>query len=246
MAIPILTTKLYIPTPRPNLVARPGLIAQLEQGFAQKLTLISASAGFGKTTLVSVWIAHSRHRFAWLSLDRHDKEPARFMAYVTAAIQTLYPDFGRDLLNALVAEPALPAERWLTPLINELALIEAPFALVLDDYHVLDSQPIDDILSFLLDHLPPQMHLVITTREDPPFSLSRMRVRGELTEVRTADLRFSAEESAHFLNRTMSLDLPADQVGLLENRTEGWVAVSPAFVRSLIMSRSNSAIAAKR
>ena len=231
MPTPILATKLYIPPPRPRAVLRPRLIERLNEGLSagRKLTLISASAGFGKTTLVSEWVADCERgepkvRVAWLSLDEGDNDLTRFLTYLVAALQTIAPSIGAGVLAALQSPQPPPAETLLTALINEIAAIPESFVLVLDDYHVLDAKPIDRALAFLLEHLPPQMHLVIATREDPPLPLARLRARGQLTELRAAELRFTSGEAAEFLNRTMGLGLSADDVTALETRTEGWIA----------------------
>ena len=225
MTIPILTTKLYIPPVRPNLVPRPRLIERLNAGprAGRKLTLISAPAGFGKTTLVSEWVNQS-HKVAWLSLDEGDNDPARFLAYFVAAIQTMHQDIGQSAIAALQSSQPLAIQAILTTLINEIAAMPERFILVLDDYHLIDAQAIHDGLGFLLDHLPPQVHLVMATREDPHLPLARLRARGQLTELRATDLRFTSSEAAEFLNQAMGLDLSADDIAALENRTEGWIA----------------------
>ena len=223
MSAPILATKLYAPPLRPSVVQRTRLIARLNEG--RKLSLISAPAGFGKTTLVSEWIATltgSGVRVAWLSLDEGDNDLARFLVYFVSAVQTIAPTCGENVLNML--QPMQPTEVVLTTLLNELAAIPERFILVLDDYHTLDCQPIDDALTFLIDHLPSHMQLVITTREDPQLPLARLRARGQLTELRAADLRFTSGEAADFLNRVMGLNLSAQDIAALENRTEGWIA----------------------
>ena len=168
MATPILATKLYIPPPRPKAVLRPRLIERLNEGLHRKLTLISAPAGFGKTTLVSEWLAGCERPAAWLSLDEGDNDPTRFLTYLVAALQTIAPKIGEGVLGVLQSPQPPPTEAILTALLNEIATIPDNFVLVLDDYHVIDARPVDDALTFLLEHLPPQMHLVITTREDPP------------------------------------------------------------------------------
>ncbi|MCB8983759.1 MAG: LuxR family transcriptional regulator [Ardenticatenaceae bacterium] len=219
----LLQTKLYLPRLRPSLVPRPRLIETLNQGLTGKLTLISAPAGFGKTTLISSWIdalptdgaAPSAQRIAWLSLDENDSELARFLAYVTAALQRVEPQIG--------ASP-LPVTRVLTTLLNDIAQQLDTLLLVLDDYHAVDSRPIDEALTFLLDNLPPQLHLVITSREDPNLPLARLRVRGLLTELRAGDLRFTVGETAVFLQEVMGLNLTEEQIAALEARTEGWIA----------------------
>jgi len=225
----LLTTKLYIPPTRPELVPRPRLIEQLNAGLHGKLTLISAAAGFGKTTLVSEWLAlgerlEPKVRAAWLALDEGDNDPNRFLAYLVVALQTVAPDIGAGVLAALQSPQPPPSEALLTTLLNEIAVIPDKFILVLDDYHAIDSKPIDQALAFLLDHLPPQMHLVIATREDPSLPLARLRVRGQLTELRAADLRFTPAEAAEFLNRVMGLNLSEKDIAALDKRTEGWIA----------------------
>lgn len=241
MSTPILATKLFIPPPRPKFVARPRLIEQLNEGLHGKLTLISAPAGFGKTTLVASWIYDLRleaakesqivnpkskiqNRVAWLSLDEGDSDPTRFLVYLVAALQTIVATIGEGLLGALQSPQPPSTESLLTALLNEITTIPDTFILVLDDYHVIDAKPVDAVLTFLLDHLPPQMHLVITTREDPQLPLARLRVRGQMTELRAADLRFTPAEAAGFLNQVMALDLSAEEVMALETRTEGWIA----------------------
>lgn len=224
MSTPILTTKLYIPPPRTKVVLRPRLVEQLNEGLHRKLTLISAPAGFGKTTLVSEWITHCDRPTAWMSLDEGDNDPLRFLAYLVAALQTIDPTVGERVLGILQSPQPPPFEAILTTLLNEIVAIPDQFVLVLDDYHVIDAKPIDQTLSFLVDHLPPQMHLVIVTREDPQIPVSRLRVRNDLTELRATNLRFTLSEAAGFLNQVMNLDLSADDIDALETRTEGWIA----------------------
>ncbi len=226
MPAPILATKLYIPPPRPGIVPRPHLVDRLNAGLSAgcKLTLISAPAGFGKTTLVSEWVADRGQPVAWLSLDEGDNDPARFIAYLVKAVQTIQAGIGEGLLAALQSPQPLQIETILTTLLNEISTIPENFLLVLDDYHSIDSQPVDQSLAFLLEHQPPQMHLLIATREDPDLPLARLRARGQLTELRAADLRFSPSEAAEFLNRMMGLDLSEADIDALEARTEGWIA----------------------
>jgi LuxR family maltose regulon positive regulatory protein len=242
VAIPLLKTKLYIPTTRPELVSRPRLIERLNASLHRKLTLISAPAGFGKTTLVSEWVqalggATPPIAIAWLSLDESDNDPTRFLTYFIAALQTLAlpvlspvegsqvegieAEIGQSALSALQSPQPPPTEAILTALINEIAAILDRILLVLDDYHLIEAQPIHDTLTFLLRHLPPLMHLVIATRDDPPLPLARLRARGQLTEVRASDLRFTSSEAAEFLNQAMGLDLSAEDIAVLETRTEG-------------------------
>ena len=225
MPAPILATKLYIPPPRPKIVLRPRLLERLNEGLSagRKLTLISAPAGFGKTSLVSQWVAGCGRPVAWLSLDEGDGDPARFLTYLVVALQTLAPNLGAGL-QAVIQSPQPPStESILTTLLNEIAALPDHFMLVLDDYHLVDARPVDEALTFLLEHLPPHMHLVITTREDPDLPLARLRARGQLTELRLADLRFTPAEAAEFLNQMMGLNLPAEDIAALEARTEGWI-----------------------
>jgi LuxR family transcriptional regulator, maltose regulon positive regulatory protein len=224
MPIPILATKLYIPPVRTGVVPRARLIERLNEVLQRKLALISAPAGFGKTTLVSEWVASFGKPVAWLSLDEVDSDPTRFMTYLIAALQTIAPDIGKGALAA-IQSPQLPlAETILISLLNEVATLPDSFILILDDYHLIDSDPIDRALTFLLDHMPPQMHLVIATREDPSLPLPRYRVRGYLTELRATDLRFTLAEAADFLNRIMGLYLSEGDIAVLDKRTEGWIA----------------------
>ena len=224
MSTPILATKLYIPPPRPKVVLRPRLIERLNEGLHRKLTLISAPAGFGKTTLVSEWVAGCERPVAWLSLDEGDNDPTRFLTYLVAALQTIAPNIGAGVLGVLQSPQPPPIESILTALLNEITTVPDNFILVLDDYHVIDAKPVDHALTFLLEHLPPQMHLVIATREDPQLPLARLRARGQLTELRAADLRFTPAEAAEFLNQVMGLNLSAEDIAALETRTEGWIA----------------------
>ncbi len=220
----ILATKLYIPRPRPNVVSRPRLIERLNEGLHCKLTLIAAPAGFGKTTLVSAWVALLERPVAWLSLDEGDNDPARFLAYLVAALQTIAANIGQGVLDLLQSSQPPPTEAILTTLLNEITTLPNNFILVLDDYHVIDAKAVDDALTYLVEHLPPQMHLVIATREDPHLPLARLRARDQLIELRAADLRFTPSEAAAFLNQVMGLNLSAEDIAALEDRTEGWIA----------------------
>src|SRR4028119_879218 len=227
MSTPILATKLYVPPPQPRAVLRPRLIERLNEGLHRKLAFVSAPAGFGKTTLVSDWLAGCQRPVAWLSLDEGDSDPTRFLAYLVAALQTIEASIGEGVLCALQSPQPPPTESILTALLNEITTIPHDFALVLDDYHVIDAEPIDDALAFLIGHLPSQMHLVIATREDPQLPLARLRAREQLTELRATDLRFTPEEAAEFLKEVMGLDLSAEDIAALESRTEGWIAGLP-------------------
>ncbi|HEX6551596.1 MAG TPA: AAA family ATPase, partial [Ktedonobacteraceae bacterium] len=204
--------------------SRPRLLERLNEGLHGKLILISAPAGFGKTTLVSAWLAGSPRPAAWLSLDAGENDLTRFLTYLVAAVQTIAPTIGEGVLAILQSPQPPPLESILTALLNDLTNIKYPFVLVLDDYHVIDAKPVDHALTFLLDHLPPQMHLVIATREDPVLPLAHLRGRGHLTELRVADLRFTPSEAAEFLTQVMGLTLSAEDIAALERRTEGWIA----------------------
>lgn len=226
MATPILATKFFIPPPPSKVVVRSRLVKQLTEGLitGHKLTLISAPAGFGKSTLVSEWIANCGQQVAWLSLDENDNNAERFLIYVISTLQTVSPNLGADILDALKSPQIPPVDVILTALLNEITTIPSDFILVLDDYHLTDASSVDDTLAFLIEHMPPQMHLVITTREDPSLPVTRLRARNQLTEIRAADLRFTPSEAAEFLNQVMGLNLSAEDVAALEVRTEGWIA----------------------
>nr|MBC8504784.1 AAA family ATPase [Chloroflexota bacterium] len=226
MTTPILTTKLYVPPSHPKLVSRTHLIEQLNSGLSCRLTLISAPAGFGKSTLLSAWVQQIEAdvRVAWLSLDEGDNDLTRFLTYFIAALQTIETDIGQGALAALQSSGLVNTEGLLTSLLNEIANFPGNAVLILDDYHVIESQPIDQAITFLLDHLPPQMHLIVASRIDPSWPLSRLRVRGQITEIRADDLRFAIEEAIEFLNQVMGLKLSTQDVTSLEGRTEGWIA----------------------
>ena len=226
-ASPLLETKLYVPKRRRGLVLRPRLIERLDQGTEHKLTLVSAPAGFGKTTLLAEWLAATpatERPAAWVSLDQSDNDPAHFWAYFITALQTVQSGVGESALSLLHSPQPPPIETVLTTLINEINPIQDDFALILDDYHVIDAQPVHEGITFLVDHLPRQMHLVIASRSDPSLPLARLRGRGESNELRASDLRFTPDEAAVFLNEVMGLDLSAADVAALETRTEGWIA----------------------
>jgi LuxR family maltose regulon positive regulatory protein len=220
----LLTTKLYIPHARPGLVSRQRLIEWLNAGISCRLTLVSAPAGFGKTTLVSEWVAGCKRPVAWLSLDEGDNDPTCFLTYLVAALQTVAPKIGTGVLGALQSPQPPSIESILIALLNEIITIPDNFILVLDDYHIIDSKPVDNALTFLIEHLPPQMHMVIATREDPDLPLARLRARGQLTELRATELRFTPAEASEFLNRVMGLNLSTEDIAALETRTEGWIA----------------------
>jgi len=232
----LLDTKFFLPSIRPDLVSRPRLIKQLNEGLQGNLTLISAPAGFGKTTLASSWARQlldgvrrspTAYRLAWLSLDEDDNDPRRFLTYLISALMKANPSdppIGDAAMGMLADQPVPPAEVILTSLINSFSAIPGRIVLVLDDFHVIESPAIDAALGFLLDHLPPPLHLVLVTRIDPQLPLAQMRACNQLHELRGSDLRFTPRESADFLNRTMGLDLPEEAIERLEARTEGWIA----------------------
>jgi LuxR family maltose regulon positive regulatory protein len=227
----ILATQLYLPPPATTLVARPRLLDRLHAVLLRPLTTVIAPAGFGKTTLVSTWAAgiaaDKAASVAWLTLDPYDDDPARFWTSVVAALQTIDPTLGREVLPALskITSPPPAGEYLLTPLINQLAEhATLPIVLVLEDYQVINAPAIHAGLTFIVDHLPPHVHLILISRSDPPLPLARLRVRGQLTELRAADLRFTPEEAATFLNDVMGLQLTPDTIAALETHTEGWIA----------------------
>ncbi len=224
MTIETLATKLYIPRPRPELVSRPRLLALLESGLHRRLTLLAAPAGFGKTTLLSAWATTSMHPFAWLSLDEADNDPARFLIYLVAALDTL-PGLPQPFAlpdSELEMTPLSPAR--LITLLNQLATLPVPCVLVLDDYHLIHDDAVHAAVTFLLDHLPPTLHLVIATRADPPLPVARLRARGQLTELRSGDLRFTHAEAAAFLDAVTGIALTEEHIAALASRTEGWAA----------------------
>ena len=243
---PLLATKLYLPQPRDTLVPRPRLLARLDAGIHLPLTLIAAPAGFGKTTLLADWLTTRTEgqelrtelvssslspqssvlspQVAWLSLDDADNDPNTFLRYLIAALRRAVPSAGALALALLQEAQPPPLATLLTTLINDLAEAPQPVLLALDDYHVIRSPEVHGALTFLLDHLPPSLHLAIGSREDPPLALARLRAHGQIAELRAADLRFTPEEAAAFLCDVMGLTLDASAIAALEARTEGWVA----------------------
>lgn len=226
MAMPVLATKLFVPSPRSQAISRPRLLARLDEGLlpGRKLTLVSAPAGFGKTTVLAEWIAAVRRRdpglrVAWLSLDAGDDDPARFLASVEAALHRAEPTVGSD-----EHRPSAGVEATLTGLLNDIAGGAHRIVLVLDDVHLVEGAAIREAIDFLLQHLPAGLHIVMAGRSDPLLPLARLRVRGELTELRAAELRFTEAEAAGFLNGRMGLGLPPEDVAALDARTEGWIA----------------------
>jgi LuxR family maltose regulon positive regulatory protein len=226
MAGPLVETKLFIPRRRRSAVARPRLSERLSRGAESRLTLISAPAGFGKTTLLAEWLACAaadQGSVAWLSLEESDSRPASFWTYVLTALQTVVPGVGASALPLLQsAQP--PIEAVLATVLNELNTVPNDIHLVLDDYHLVDGPGVQAGMAFLLEHLPPHVHLLVSTRADPALPLARLRARGELVEVRAADLRFTLDEVAAYLNEAIGLNLAASDIAALEGRTEGWIA----------------------
>jgi LuxR family maltose regulon positive regulatory protein len=223
----LLDTKFYAPRRRSSLVPRPRLADRLERGTKSRLTLVSAPAGFGKSTLLAEWCADAQADgsvTAWLSLDPGDNQPVVFWTNVIAALRTVAPTVGAKALT-LLESPDRSIEAVLAPLLNELNALRHDVVLVLDDYHTIDSPEIQVGMAFLLEHLPAQVHLVIATRADPELPLARLRARGDLIEIRAVDLRFTPNEAGAFLNGVMTLGLTAEDVAVLEGRTEGWIAV---------------------
>jgi len=225
----LLATKLSALPVRTGLIPRSHLIERLDAGLRCNLTLVAAPAGFGKSTLVSLWLHDRQQLFAWLSLDERDNDPVQLWTYIVGALQTLHKDLGRNA-QVMLREPEPPSWRVLvTTIINDLVTlfptaeaVDSPLVLLMDDYHAITNPVVHQSLDFLLDHLPPSLHLVIATRIDPPLSLPRRRSRQEVHEVRASDLRFGPEEVTEFLNGVMHLELSAPEIAALETRTEGW------------------------
>ena len=222
--VELLQTKLFIPRPRTKLVARPRLVERLNAGIDKKLTLIAAPVGSGKTTLLSEWVSQCPRRIAWYALEGDDNDATRFWAYFITSLQTVQPGMGENALNLLLSPQAPPITSILVSLINDLASRTGGFGVVLEDYHAIEHQAIHDTLTYLLTHLPDNVHLIITTRIDPPLPLERMRANDQMNEFRASDLRFTTDETAWFFNQAMGLNLSADDIAALEQRTEGWAA----------------------
>jgi LuxR family maltose regulon positive regulatory protein len=219
----LLQTKLYAPPLRESLVPRPHLIEKLNAGLNRRLTLISASPGFGKTTLVSDWLSQTKRSFGWVSLDEDDNDITRFFTYVITAIQQIKKigHTTRRLLQS--SQPVLP-KSLATAFVNDCISTTSPFILVLDDYHNIIEPSINEVVAYILDNMPPNLHLVFTSRVDPLLPISRLRARGHMQELRTDDLRFTKDEAAEFLKIVMGLNLTVEQSSALDTRTEGWIA----------------------
>jgi LuxR family maltose regulon positive regulatory protein len=230
----LLSTRLSHPVLSPRLLGRERLLHRLDEARFHRLTLLSASAGWGKTTLLSTWASRSTWPIAWLSLDELDNDPARFWFSVLAALRICLPGVGEAALSMLRSPQPPPLSDILTALLNELSGQDTPIFLLLDDYHLIDEQAIHDSVLFLLEHLPAHLHLVLSSRIDPPLLLARWRVRGQLLELRDADLRFAEEEAAQFLTRTMDLSLEVEEIAELAHRTEGWIAGLQLAALSLV------------
>ena len=224
MATLLLSTKFNVPPARPDLVSRPRPIEKINSSAARKLVLISAPAGFGKTTLLSTGVKNNSQITAWVSLDEDDNDAVRFLNYTVAAFQRLSPKLGAIASSLLQSQKSFPMATVLTSLLNDLQAIPNDFYFILDDYHVIEVKEIHEAVQFLLDHLPQHGHILIATRSASPFSLSRMRVRGELAEIRQEDLRFTSAESQDYLGKDQQIKLTRDEISLLETRTEGWIA----------------------
>lgn len=227
-AMSVLGTKIRPPSLRQGLVERRRLTDRVQGEIAHdaRLVLIAAPAGFGKTTLLAQWLASADHerRVAWLALDASDTEVRRFLEELVAAIQVVVPEAGVAARSVLGADGPAPTETVLVTVVNDVDVYAGPLVVVLDDYHVIDAPAVHEAVTFLLNNLPPQVPLAMTTRADPPLPLSRLRARGELVEIRAADLRFTGEEAETFLNVVMGLQLELPLVAALEARTEGWAA----------------------
>ena len=248
MQAPLIATKFVIPPQRAGTISRPHLFEKLDRSLDGRLTLLSAPAGFGKTTLVVTWLyalekKGTGKRIAWFSLDESDNDPVRFWGGLVAALQSIWPGIGQEALSMFKSARPVPVETILTVLVNEITSLaeEGPFLLVLDDLHVVTTPQIISALAFLLEHLPAGLHLVVTTRVDPILPLPRLRARQQVAEIRIAELRFTAEETVTFLNQCMGLNLSEADIHALEARTEGWIV----GLQMAALSLQNSPDAAK-
>jgi LuxR family maltose regulon positive regulatory protein len=229
----LLTVKLFVPPLPPTQLSRPQLIQRLNEAMARKLTLISAPAGYGKTTLLRAWATQATHPVTWLSLSEAENDPIRFWTYVMAACHTIYTEVDPYIFNQPQLSAPPPLEALLTSFINRLARSPQSFTLIIDDYHLISETAIHRTIRLLLDQQPPQLHLILSSRSDPPLALAARRARGELLELRTVDLRFTTDEVAHWLTHMMHVSLPEPQISALTERTEGWIAALSLAVMSL-------------
>jgi LuxR family transcriptional regulator, maltose regulon positive regulatory protein len=220
----LLRTKLFVPQAHPELVARPRLFTLLDQSRTRKLTVVAAPAGFGKTTLLSAWIAEREMDVGWVSLDERDSDPTRFWTYVIAALRTIWPGIGASSLAMLQSPQTAPIEGVVAELLNEVAMLESEGLLVLDDYHVISEPQIHQGMSFLLNHLAAQLSIILSSREEPPLSLALLRARRQLLEIRAPELRFTSDEARAFFDQALGQALPGRDVAALETVTEGWAA----------------------
>jgi len=225
MSNPLLTTKLTIPPQRPKLVLRPRLMTMLDEALLQqhRLILVSAKAGSGKTTLISEWVHQQERPATWLALDVNDNDPRRFFAYLVAALQQVGLEISTAVLNQLEMDHLLQAESLMADLINEIVSNPLRCLFVLDDFHLINNEWIHRAIAFFIEYQPPEVALILVTRVDPPLPLARLRGRSQVSEIRTADLLFTPQESLQFLTGVMRLDLTAETVSTLEARTEGWI-----------------------
>ncbi len=220
----LLRTKMFVPPVRPKRVIRPRLFEQMDSGLNKALIMVSAPAGYGKTTLVSSWLHDSGVPSTWISLDEADNDPIRFLQYLVTALQKVHPALQIDVLGFVRGMDPFSIEPLLNTCINEIATGGIPFVLVLDDFHAIHAQPVLGIVSYLLEHVPPQMHIALLTRTDPPLPIAHLRARNQLAEIRAEHLRFTRQETSYFLNEACGLDLFNEEISALEARTEGWIA----------------------
>ena len=224
MSTALLATKFFAP-PRPaHDISRALLTKRLDEGLSRKLTLVCAAAGFGKSTLVSQWAQDCPYPSAWLSLEEEDRDPNRFLEYLVSSLEVISQTVGSGLAAMLRSSPPASAETVLTLLVNQLSKIPGKLVLILDDYHLAASTGANEALSFLIDHMPPQLHLVIASREAPELSLGKLRLNGQLAEIRQQDLRFGLEEAVEFFQQGGNVSLSKTQIQALETRTEGWIS----------------------
>jgi LuxR family maltose regulon positive regulatory protein len=239
-AAPLLTTKLSVPPPRPDLVARPRLIQRLNEGLPRKLTVISAPPGYGKTTLLAEWLDGLQRPVAWLSLDEGDNDPVQFFRYLVASFQRIDQDIGCSVLDALGSPKKPNLDNLVTPLVNDIANVCPTLLLVLDDHQMVTSNNVHELTSSLLENFPPSVHMVVSSREEPPLPLPLLRARGQVNELRESDLRFTIEEASEFFTRTMGLSLTLETVTMLETRTEGWITGLQLAALAMLSSSSDA------